>query len=173
LFFIPCIFATLSVAVFPYFVKIVFILTGKENKIPVYSLFPWVTAAIFPFYFIVGYMSFSNLFCIASLLPNQFLISQFAHGIPEFLGFFLAGWLGLKICNDIKKASDIDGNITLMKIFPIFKENLKKYTQYLIIIILIIFAAAVIEVWITPQIWIQSFDNYFIANNITIPLINK
>jgi hypothetical protein len=171
-FVIPCILVILIVGIFPYLVKLEYIITKKDNLIPVTSYFPLAKVATFFFYIALGFNSFSDLFCLTSLLPIQFLVLQFVHGIPEFLAFFLAACLGLKSYDDIKKFSDTEKNISLAKILPIFKDTLKKYSRSFLIIILIIIAAACIEVWVTPQIWIITFENYFIANNITFPYIN-
>jgi uncharacterized membrane protein SpoIIM required for sporulation len=135
--------------------------------------FPSVKAAIFFFYIALGYNSFSNLYCLTTLLPIQFSYTQLTHGIPEFLAFFLDACLGIKSYDDIKENSDSEKDLSLTKIFPIFKKTLKKYFLNFLIIIFLLFIAASIEVWITPQIWIQSFENYFVANNITIPSITK
>jgi len=109
-----------------------------------------------------------KLQCLFELLPPQIIfLTLFPHGVIEVTAFIFSAGLGLISIDYLIQELKRNENITLKELGLLFILTINRVKFYILLILIMIFIAAVIESWITPQIAKLAFENYFQVNNIT------
>ena len=110
-----------------------------------------------------------KLQCLFQVLPSQIIfLTLFPHGVIEVPAFIFSAGLGLISIDYLIQELKQNENITLKELGQLFISTFNRVKFYILLILIMIFIAAIIESWITPQIVKLAFENYFQVNNITL-----